>query len=121
MASNTIFIAFGILNKYLEKTTLIKSTSAPRSYKTSLDKSPSKSLSMHSKKVKSTKLKTSWMSNRQVCWPACTLIFISNFFSNAVGVFRIRPHRPHLNFKIVDENNDEVILRTFYLQLLNKE
>ena len=30
-------------------------------------------------------------------------------------------HRPHLNFKILDENNNEVIPRTFYLQLLNKE
>ena len=29
--------------------------------------------------------------------------------------------RPHLDFKILDENNNEVISRTFYLQLLNKE
>ena len=27
----------------------------------------------------------------------------------------------HLNFKVLDENNNEVIPRTFYLQLLNKE
>ena len=27
--------------------------------------------------------------------------------------------RPHLDFKILDENNNEVIPRTFYLQLLN--
>ena len=27
----------------------------------------------------------------------------------------------HLDFKILDENNNEVIPRTFYLQLLNKE
>ena len=30
-------------------------------------------------------------------------------------------HRPHLGFKILDENNNEVIPMTFYLQLLNKE
>ena len=30
-------------------------------------------------------------------------------------------HKPHLDFKILDENNNEVIPRTFYLQLLNKE
>ena len=30
-------------------------------------------------------------------------------------------HQPHLNFKILDEKNNEVIPRTFYLQLLNKE
>ena len=29
--------------------------------------------------------------------------------------------QPHLDFKILDENNNEVIPRTFYLQLLNKE
>ena len=27
---------------------------------------------------------------------------------------------PHLDFKILDENNNEVIPKTFYLQLLNK-
>ena len=27
----------------------------------------------------------------------------------------------HLNFKVLDENNNGVIPRTFYLQLLNKE
>ena len=29
--------------------------------------------------------------------------------------------RTHLDFKILDENNKEVISRTFYLQLLNKQ
>ena len=32
----------------------------------------------------------------------------------------LETHLPHLDFKILDENN-EVIPRTFYLQLLNKE
>ena len=40
MASNTIFIVLGITNNYLEMTTLIRSTLAPVSYKTSLDTSP---------------------------------------------------------------------------------
>ena len=40
MASNTIFIALGMLEKHFEKTTLIKSTLPPGSYKTSLDTSP---------------------------------------------------------------------------------
>ena len=39
MASNTIFIVLGITNNYLEMTTLIRSTLAPVSYKTSLDTS----------------------------------------------------------------------------------
>ena len=30
-------------------------------------------------------------------------------------------YQPRLDFKMLDENNSEVILRTFYLQLLNKQ
>ena len=30
-------------------------------------------------------------------------------------------HKPHLDFKILDENNNEVIPKTLYLQLLNKK
>ena len=30
-------------------------------------------------------------------------------------------HQPHLDFKVLDENNNEVIPTTFYLQLLRKE
>ena len=41
MVSNIIFIKFGIPQNYLEKTTLIRSTLSPGSYKTSLDKLPS--------------------------------------------------------------------------------
>ena len=29
--------------------------------------------------------------------------------------------QPHLDFKILDENNNEVIPRALYLQLLNKQ
>ena len=47
-------------------------------------------------------------------------IHLSNYnatFSPIHLVF-IDTHQPHLDFKILDENNNEVILRTFYLQLL---
>ena len=48
MADNTIFYALGIQDKYLEKTTLIRSTLSPCFYKTSLDTSPPPSiLSLH--------------------------------------------------------------------------
>ena len=40
MASNNIFIALDILDDYLEKATLIRSTLPPGSYKISLDTSP---------------------------------------------------------------------------------
>ena len=50
---------------------------------------------------------------------------ISNYkatFSPVNLVFlELDTDQPHLDFKILDENNNEVIPRTFYLQLLNKE
>ena len=50
MGSNTIFIALGIKDKFLEKTTLVRSTLPPGSYKTSLDTSPPpRSVSLHFK------------------------------------------------------------------------
>ena len=50
MTYNTIFIALGILDNYLEKPTLIRSTLPPDSNKTSLDLSPPpKLLSLHCK------------------------------------------------------------------------
>ena len=56
MASNIFFIALGILDKHLEKTTIIKSTLPPGSYKTSLDTSPPpKSLSLHFKQINKVK------------------------------------------------------------------
>ena len=52
MADNTIFYALGIQDNYLEKTTLIRSTLPPGSYKTSLDTSPPpKILSLHCKQI----------------------------------------------------------------------
>ena len=32
----------------------------------------------------------------------------------------LNTHRPNLDFEIIYENNNEVIPRTFYLELLNK-
>ena len=56
MADNTIFIALGIPDNYLEKTTLIRSTLPPVSYKTSLDTSaPPKALSLHCKQINKVK------------------------------------------------------------------
>ena len=96
MVDNTIFIALGIPDNYREKTTLIKSTLSPCSYKTSLDTSPpQKSLSLNCKQINKVK-------NELDGQPSSLLA-------------------GHLDFKILDENSYEVIPKTFYLQLLNKE
>ena len=121
MASNIFFIALGILDKHLEKTTLIKSTLAPGSYKTSLDKSPpSKSLSQHCKQINKVK-------NELDGKPSSLLVRmnVSDYKASLslmhLVFLELDAHRSHLDFKILDENNNEVILRTFYLQLLNKQ
>ena len=58
MVSNINFIALGILGKYLEKTTQIKSTLLSGLYKASLDTSPPpKSLSLHCKQINKVKNK----------------------------------------------------------------
>ena len=115
IASNTIFIALGIRDNYLEKTL------PPGSYKISLDTSPPpKSLSLHCKQINKVK-------NELYGQPSSLLacMHVSNYkatFSPMHLVFlELDTHRPHLDFKILDENNSEVIPKTFYLQLLNKE
>ena len=121
MASNTIFFALGIPDNYLEKTTLIRSSLPPGSYKTSLDTSPPpKSLSLHCKQINKVKneldgqpsnsLACMHLSNYKASFSPMHLVFLE------LGTLRL-----HLDFKILDENNNEVIQRTFYLELLNKE
>ena len=121
MASNNIFIALDILDDYLEKTTLIRSTLPPGSYKTSLDTSPPPiSFSLHCKQINKVKneldgqpsslLASMHVSNYKATFSPIHLVFLE-----------LDIDQPHLDFKILDENNNEVIPRTFYLQLLNKE
>ena len=121
MASNNFFITLGIPDKYLDKTTLMRSTLPPGSYKTSRDTSPPPiSLSLHCKQINKVK-------NKLDGQPSSLLarIHVSNYratFSPIHLVFlELDIDQPHLDFKILDENNNEVIPRTFYLQLLNKE
>ena len=121
MASNTTYMALGIPDNYLEKTKLINSTLSLGSYKTSLDTSPPpKSLSLHCKQINKVKNELDGQpSSLLVC------MHVSNYkatFSPMHLVFlELDTHRPHLDFKILDENNNVVIPKTFYLQLLNKE
>ena len=121
MASNTIFIALGIPDNYLEKTTLIRSTLPPGSCKTPLDTSPPpKLLSLYCKQINKVK-------NELDGQPSSLLAYmqVSNYkatFSPMHLVFlELDAHQPQLDFKILDENNNVVIQRTLYLQLLNKE
>ena len=121
MASSTIFIVLGIPDNYLKKTALIRSTLAPGLYKTSLDTSPPpKSLSLHCKQINKVKNELDGQpSSLLVC------MHVSNYkatFSPMHLVFlKLGTCRPHLDFKILDENINEVIPRTLYPQLLNNK
>ena len=119
MADNTIFIGLGKPEKYLEKTALIRSTLPPGSYKTSLDLLP-RSLSLHCKQINKIK-------NELDGQPSGLLasMHVSNYkstFSPIYLVFlELDTDRLHLDFKILDENNNKFISKTIYLQLLNKQ
>ena len=118
LADNTIFIALGIPDNYLEKTALIRSTLPPGSYKTTLDLLP-RLLSLHSKQINKIKneldgqpsslLAPMHVSNYKATYSPVHLVFLE-----------LDTDWPHLDFKILDENNNEVFSKT-YLQLLNKQ
>ena len=91
------------------------------SYKTSLDTSPPpKSRSLHYKQINKVKneldgqlsglLASMHVSNYKAAFSPIHLVFLE-----------LDIDWPHLDFKILDENNNEVIPSTFYLQLLNKQ
>ena len=118
MASNTIFIALGIQDKYLRS---LDQHYPPGSYKTSLDTSTAaKILSLHCKQIKKVKNELDGQSSSLLA-----SMHVSNYkatFSPIHLVFlELDIHQPHLDFKTPYENNNEVIPRTFYLQLLNKK
>ena len=107
IASNNIFIALGIQDKYREKTTLIRSRLFPDSYKTSLHTSPPpRSLSLHCKQINKVKneldaqpsslLASKYVSNYKAIFPLIHLLFLE-----------LDTHRRHLGFKTLDENNNE--------------
>ena len=121
MADNTIFYALGIQDNYLQITTAARSTLYPGSYKTSLDISPPpKILSLHCRQLNKVK-------NELDGHPSNLLTSIHVFNYNAIFfpahlVFlELEDIHQHLDFKILDENNNDVIPRTFHLQLLNKQ
>ena len=73
-------------------------------------------------------LKTNQQSQKRVGWTTIKFVgpmHVSNYkatFSPIYLVFlELDIDQPHLHFKILDESKNEVIPRTFHLQLSNKE
>ena len=75
---------------------------------------------MHSKQIRKVKNEL----NDQP-WSLLASMYVSNYratFSPIHLVFLgLDTDQPHLDFKILDESNNEVFPKTFYLQLLNKQ
>ena len=121
IADNNFFIALGMPKKILKNINIKYSLVFSGSYKTSLLTTlPPKPLSFLCNQINKFK-------NELDGQPSSLLVRmqVSNYeatFSPMHLVFlELGTHRHHLDFKILDENNNEVIPRTFYLQLLNKQ
>ena len=105
MASNTILIVLGIPDNYLEKTMLIRSTLTPGSYKTSLDTSPPPvSLSLHCKQINKVKNE---LDGHPSILLACMHVSDYKAAFSPIHLFflELDIDKPHLDFKILDENN----------------
>ena len=86
MASNTIFIALGILDKHLEKTTLNKSTLPLFHTRHHLIHHLLQN-HYHCTINKLIKLKTSWVDSHQNCWPGCMSLIIRKLFLQCICCF----------------------------------
>ena len=119
MAVNTIFIALGTPDSYLEKATLIRSTLRPGSYKTSLDISPPpKLLSLYCKQI--TKIRNKLDGQPSSLLPSMLVSnYKATFCPMHLVLLELQTNQRHLGFKILDENKNKVIPTTFSLQLLN--
>ena len=110
MADNAIFYALGIKDKYLEKTTLIRSTLPTGSYKTSLDTSPPpKILSLHCKQINRTKNEldgqaSSFLASMHV------LNYGASFFPAHLVYLELEGIHQHLDFKVLDERKMKLSL-----------
>ena len=120
-ADNNFFIALGMPEKILKNINIKYSLVFSGSYKTQLVTTPPpKSLSLHCNQINKVKNELDGQPSSLL-----TCIQVSDYeatFSPMHLVFlELDTHRHHLDFKILDENNNKVIPRTFYLQLLNKD
>ena len=103
-------------------TTTLRNKSAllPGSYKTSFDTSPpQKSVSLHYKQINRVKNKvdghpSSLLDRTNV------FDYKADFVPMHLVFLELDTYYCHLGFKLLNENNKAVILKTFYLKLLNK-
>ena len=111
MASNNVFIALGIPDDYLEKTTLIRSTLPPGSYKTSLDSSPPPiSLSLRCKQTKKVRNELDGQPSSLLARMHVSS-YKATFFPIHLVFLELDIDQSHLDFKILDEKTAKLSQR----------
>ena len=121
IADNNSFTPLGISKKILKNINIKYSLVFSGSYKTQIVTTlPSKSLSIHCNQINKVKNEldgqpSSLLARMQVS------DYEAAFFPMHLVFLQLDTHRHYLDFKILDENNNEFIPKKFYLQLLNKE
>ena len=121
IADNNFFTVLGMPDKILKNINIKYSLVFSGSYKTQLFTTPPpKSLSLHCNQSSKVKNKLDWQPSSLL---ACIQVsdYDATFSPMHLAFLELGTHRHHLDFKIIDENNGEVIPKTFYFQLLNKE
>ena len=91
------------------------------SYKTPLVTTPPpKSLSLYCNQINKVKNELDGQPSSLL---ACMQVFDyeATISPMHLVILELGTHRHHLDFKMFDENNNEIIPRTFFLQLLNKQ
>ena len=120
-ANNNFFIALDMPEKILKNINIKYSLVFSGSYKTQLVTTPPpKTLSLHCNQIN--KIKNELDGEPSSLLPCMQISdYEANFSPMHLVFLELNTHQHHLDFKILDENNNEVIPRMFYLQLLNKE
>ena len=120
-ANNNFFIALGMPGKILKNININYSLVFSGLYKPQLVTTPPpKCLSLHCNQINKVKNELDGQPSSLL---ACMQVsdYEATFSPMHLVFLELDTHRHHLDFKILDENNNEVIPRTFYLQLLNKQ
>ena len=120
-ADNKFFIALGMPQKFLKNINIKDSLVFSGSYKTQLVTTPPpKSLSLHCNQINKVENKLDCQPSRLLACMQVVSDYEATFSLMHLVFLELDTHRHHLDFKILDENNKEVIPRTFHLQLLNE-
>ena len=119
--THNFFTALGIPEKILKNINIKYSFVFSGSYETQLVTTPPpQSLSLHCNQINKVKNE---LDRQPSSFLTCMQVsdYKATFSPTHLVFLELDTHRHHLDFKILDENYNEVIPRTFYLQLSNKQ